>query len=170
MGSRQNHTVNHKENLHQPTELEQAARVKELALLRDRAYQYLTRREYSLYELRQKLKPKDQFEQLELLLKELIQQNAQSDQRFAKQLGRARVNSGKGSILLEQELNQHRIDPIIIESTMDDYAGEWKQLAENARVKKFGPDLPTDYKEWARQARFLQQRGFTVSDIPDYRG
>jgi regulatory protein len=149
--------------------LEQTSRVQDLVQLRNRAYKYLARREYSRNELLHKLKPFDQYGQVDQLLQELVQQNAQSDQRFAEQLGRTRVNAGKGSLVLEQELKQHKIDSAIIEAVMQDYDGEWRQLAEKARVKKFGPELPTDYKEWARQARFLQQRGFSPSDIPEYR-
>lgn len=150
-------------------DLEGSIRRKGYLLLRDKAYQYLARREYSQHELRQKLGRIDQFHQLEQLLQELIQLNAQSDLRFAEQLGRARADAGKGPMLLEQELKQHRLDPAIIESVMELYQGEWAERAEFARIKKFGTAPPADYKEWARQARFLQQRGFSVNDIPDYR-
>ena len=154
----------------QRSDLEQSATLQALTQLRNRAYTYLARREYSQLELRQKLEPHDRFAQVEKLLDELVQQNAQSDDRFAEQLGRTRVNAGKGPVLLEQELKQHRIDPEIIERVMKEYQGEWKRLAENARIKKFGPELPADYKDWARQARFLQQRGFSTRDIPEFRG
>lgn len=153
----------------QQTVLEQTSRLQDLVQLRNRAYKYLARREYSRSELRHKLKPFDRYDQTDQLLLELVQQNAQSDQRFAEQLGRVRVNAGKGSIMLEQELKQHHIDSAIIEAVMQAYDGEWKQLAEKVRVKKFGPEMPTDYREWTRQARFLQQRGFSTSDIPEYR-
>jgi regulatory protein len=150
-------------------DLEESIRRKGYLLLRDWAYQCLARREYSQHELRQKLGRIDQFHQVEQLLRELIQLNAQSDLRFAEQLGRARVNAGKGPVLLEQELKQHRLDPLIIDAVMQIYHDEWAQRAEKARVKKFGSAPPVDYKEWSRQARFLQQRGFSVSEIPDYR-
>jgi regulatory protein len=34
-----------------------------------------------------------------------------------------------------------------------------------ARRKRFGAELPGDMQERARQARFLQQRGFSMEDI-----
>lgn len=154
----------------QRSALEESAILQALTQLRNRAYTYLARREYSQLELRQKLEPHDQFEQIDQLLNELIQKNVQSDDRFAEQLGRTRVNAGKGPVLLKQELKQHRIDPEVIARVMEEYQGEWRRLAEHARVKKFGPELPADYKEWARQARFLQQRGFSARDIPEFRG
>ena len=155
--------------IEQMTVLDRESRLQDLVQLRNRAYKYLARREYSRWELKQKLQSFDRYDQVDLLLEELVQQNAQSDQRFAEQLGRARVSAGKGSIVLEQELKQHQIDPIIVELIMQTYDGEWRALAEKARKKKFGPEMPTDYKAWARQARFLQQRGFSTSDIPEYR-
>ncbi|HVJ29103.1 MAG TPA: RecX family transcriptional regulator [Gammaproteobacteria bacterium] len=33
------------------------------------------------------------------------------------------------------------------------------------RAKRFGPELPRDYAERARQARFLQYRGFDSAQI-----
>ena len=34
-----------------------------------------------------------------------------------------------------------------------------------ARARKFGPELPKDWKERSRQARFLQYRGFSTDHI-----
>ena len=38
-------------------------------------------------------------------------------------------------------------------------------LARAARARKFGPELPKDWKERSRQARFLQYRGFSTDHI-----
>ena len=38
-------------------------------------------------------------------------------------------------------------------------------LARAARARKFGPDLPKDWKERSKQARFLQYRGFSTDHI-----
>lgn len=37
---------------------------------------------------------------------------------------------------------------------------DWLKLAVEARVKKYGDDIPSTPKEKARQLRFLQYRGF----------
>ncbi len=42
---------------------------------------------------------------------------------------------------------------------------DWAALAETVRRKRFGPDLPADFQERAREARFLQGRGFRSEDI-----
>jgi len=149
--------------------LQDAVEKKALADLRNRAYGYLARREHSVHELRNKLQRFDEYSQVDTLLQDLREQNAQSDQRFAEQIGRVRVSAGKGPTVLEHELNQHRIDPAIIEEIMNAYEGKWAQLAEEVRCKKFGKPMPKDYKLWARQARFLQQRGFTANEIRSFK-
>ncbi|MEM7195912.1 MAG: hypothetical protein AAF402_13235, partial [Pseudomonadota bacterium] len=50
-----------------------------------------------------------------------------------------------------------------IDQVMLEFEDQWCSLAEEARVKKFGTELPVNYPDWARQARFLQQRGFESS-------
>ncbi len=149
-------------------ELEQIGQKKAYLKLQDKAYEYLARREHSQTELRRKLRRFDEFDHADQLIRDLIQKGAQSDQRFAEQLGRVRVGAGKGPVILEQELNKNRIDPVIIETVMDQYQGQWTVLAEQVRQKKFGESRPLEYREWARQARFLQQRGFTSREISGF--
>ena len=42
---------------------------------------------------------------------------------------------------------------------------DFVSLARAARARKFGPELPKDWKERSRQARFLQYRGFSTDHI-----
>ena len=42
---------------------------------------------------------------------------------------------------------------------------DFVSLARAARTRKFGPELPKDWKERSRQARFLQYRGFSTDHI-----
>lgn len=146
-------------------ELEQIALRKAFATLRDKAYGYLVRREHSASELREKLVRWDEHDLRDYLIEKLIEDGAQSDARFAEHLGRVRTGAGKGPRALQRELQQHLIDPDIIEEVMETYRNQWSALAEQARSRKFGAELPTDYKEWARQARFLQQRGFAAEHV-----
>ena len=53
-------------------------------------------------------------------------------------------------------------------ATMDkakDDGPDFIGLARAARARKFGPDIPKDWKERSRQARFLQYRGFSTDHI-----
>jgi len=135
------------------------------AVVKDKAYQLLARREYSVCEMRQKFKALAPSHICDRAIAELIDQGEQSDKRFAEMLGRSRFNAGKGPVKLEYELNQHRIDPVIIETIMDTYNELWVESANQVRLKKFGDKPPVNFSEWARQARFLQQRGFTSEHI-----
>jgi regulatory protein len=42
---------------------------------------------------------------------------------------------------------------------------DFPALAAAARARKFGARTPKDFKEKARQARFLHYRGFSADDI-----
>jgi len=150
------------------SEFEELAIKKQFLSLMDHAYQYLMRREHSEFELRQKLARWDEGEQIDRAIALLQERMAQSDLRYAEHLARVRFNSGKGPALLQKEFNQHRIDPLIVEEVMAEYDGQWSDLAINVREKKFGKAPPEDYKSWAKQARFLQQRGFSSSHIPGF--
>ena len=44
-------------------------------------------------------------------------------------------------------------------------APDFAALAKATRSRKFGPEIPKDRKERARQARFLQYRGFSNDHI-----
>jgi regulatory protein len=42
---------------------------------------------------------------------------------------------------------------------------DWRARAFEVRIRKFGPEAPEDWAERARQARFLQYRGFSSDHI-----
>jgi len=53
---------------------------------------------------------------------------------------------------------------------MAEYEPRWRACAARVRARKFGDAPPPDYKTWARQARFLQQRGFRSEHIEPFEG
>ena len=112
--------------------------------------------------------PAELSETLDRLLAELAAAGAQSDQRFAEHLGRWRFQSGRGPAKLRHELAEHRIAPELIEQVMAEYQPQWRDAAARVRRRKFGDAPPPDYKTWAKQARFLQQRGFTAEYIEPF--
>lgn len=139
-----------------------------IRLLKDKAYRLLARREYSAFELRQKLTNLAPAAICTEILDELIQQGMQSDTRFAEMLCRSRFNSGKGPVMLEHELSKHNIAADLIERAMAVYRGRWAESAAQVRMRKFGEKPPANFTEWAKQARFLQQRGFTSAHIGQF--
>jgi regulatory protein len=124
------------------------------------AMRMLVRREHSQLELRQKLQFKD-FDSalIASAINLLIEQNYQSDERFAEDFIIMRFNQGKGPIKISGELKQRGIE------YFDLSVFDWFALAQKIRVTKYGDDLPSDYKEIAKQKRFLQSRGFDFDQI-----
>ena len=47
----------------------------------------------------------------------------------------------------------------------EDKGVEWTAAARASRIRKFGPEVPVDRRERAKQARFLQYRGFSSDQI-----
>ncbi len=124
------------------------------------ALSLLAQREHSALELTKKLSVKGYaIEEIEIVLVQLVQNNYQSDERFANAFVLMRINQGKGSVLINQQLKQKGIENFDL-STIDFF-----ELASNVRIKKYGEQLPKNYKEKAKQQRFLQSRGFGFYEI-----
>lgn len=136
--------------------------------LTERAYQLLSRREYSVHELKTRFRDAGSEQQIYNVIEKLIATNAQSDKRYAEMICRARFNAGKGPVRILHDLNQNQIDPNLIEAAMAEYECLWQNRADDVRIRKFGERPPQTYQEWTRQARFLQQRGFQAAHIPDF--
>jgi regulatory protein len=53
----------------------------------------------------------------------------------------------------------------IIGAHLDDAGLEWHSIVREVRSKKFGEGMPVEFKEKAKQMRFLEYRGFTSEQI-----
>ena len=124
------------------------------------ALKMLMRREHSKLELSQKLQAKG-FDIVDVnsSISKLVQQNYQSDDRFSEGFILMRFNQGKGPVKIASELKMRGID------TFDLSIFDWFKLAKEIRQRKFGDASSLDYKEMAKQKRFLQSRGFNLDQI-----
>jgi regulatory protein len=130
------------------------------------AMDFLSRREHSAYELTQKLKQRDfDFDEVEAAIKLLQQDNLQSDSRFIESMVNYRVNAGFGPIKIKYELQQKGIRSELVDDYLSGLGIEWEQIMESQRSKKFGQEVPLDYKEKMKQARYLQNRGFSPESV-----
>lgn len=128
--------------------------------------QYLARREHSRSELHDKLLKKGCAEALaEETVKRLEQERLVSDDRFMESLIQARRNRGYGPLRIQKELQDKGVTAEAIERWLDVSGREWLEDIRRVQRKKFGARLPKSYPERARQARFLQYRGFTYDQI-----
>ena len=124
------------------------------------ALKMLMRREHSKLELSQKLQAKGfDIVDVKSSISKLVQQNYQSDDRFSEGFILMRFNQGKGPVKIASELKMRGID------TFDLSIFDWFKLAKEIRQRKFGDASSLDYKEMAKQKRFLQSRGFNLDQI-----
>jgi len=133
---------------------------------RSQAMNWLARREYSLAELRTKLAEREfTADVVEATVAALAADNLVSDERFAEALVAVRVRKGQGPVRISAELKRRGINRELIRLNVDEAGLEWNNLACEVRRKKFGAMMPADFKEKARQMRFLEYRGFTGEHI-----
>ncbi len=132
---------------------------------RNKAMDYLARREHCRAELAVKLLAKDYAkEEINETLDQLETDNLLSDERFAEAYLSTRVSLGFGPQKITNELMQKGVSDSLIQFALETCAPDWISLASQQQQKKFG-NLPVDFTDKAKQARFLQYRGFTFDQI-----
>ena len=140
--------------------------------LRNRALQYLARRDYGRAELRAKLLPhvevENDFEQaqpldLDALLDDLTVRGWLSEERAVSQFVHAK-RGRFGTQRIAYELRQKGIADNLIAETLPQLKATELEAARNVWQRKFGA-LPQDQKEKTKQFRFMQSRGFSMDVI-----
>lgn len=127
--------------------------------LRERALAFLTRREYAYQELQQKLRAyATEEDDIPALLEDFKQRGWLSDARFAEQIVHAR-RSRYGSLRVAHELREHGVADELIGKAVAEVEANELETARQVHGKKFA-GAPQTREEWAKQARFLQGRGF----------
>ena len=127
--------------------------------LRQQAIRLLARREHTRAELARKLAALGTEEEIDAVLNELQASQLQSDSRTTESYLRSNA-SRLGASRLRHQLKTRGVAPEMIEEQLAQAA--MPDEIERARAvwsRKFSA-APADAKEWARQARFLQSRGF----------
>lgn len=126
----------------------------------------LTRRDHSTLELFGKLNARHYAqEEITQTLRALAEQGLLNDSRFGESYVRQRVEKGFGPIKIRAELRTRGLDRQLIEQLLAGYAEQWPARTVAALRKRFGNDISVDQDMAARQARFLEARGFLTSDI-----
>lgn len=130
------------------------------------AVKLLATREHGRKELMGKLSRKGfSPDTLHSVLDRLEQEKFLSDERYVESYIHHRSNRGYGPVRIRKELQDKGVQDGVVRLALEGAQLDWFALARSAREKKFGDDLPGDWKEKARQARFLQYRGFTQDQI-----
>ena len=130
--------------------------------LRQRALEYLGKREYSYKELGQKLKPyldeNDDMDSITAILDDFKTREWLSDARFTEQMLHAR-RAKFGSSKIIHELREKGVESTLIEGVVEQLKETELASAKEIWQKKY-INAPENRDEWAKQARFLQSRGF----------
>jgi regulatory protein len=130
--------------------------------LRQKAIRLLARREHTRAELARRLAPHGTAEEIETVLNELARAGLQSDARFAASYLRSQAGR-LGTARLRQTLRTKGVAAELIAAQVIDLPDELERARAVWRKKYSTP--PADAREWARQARFLQGRGFATEII-----
>ena len=131
--------------------------------LRQQAIKLLARREHTRVELARKLAGLGTQEEIDAVLADMEASQLQSDDRTAENYLRSNA-SRLGASRLRHTLKTRGVAPELIEEQLAQ--ADLPEEIERARAawgRKFSA-APANPKEWARQARFMQSRGF-ASDI-----
>lgn len=128
---------------------------------RTAALRLLARREHSREELRHKLLKRgiDAVE-AKALLEHLENTQLLSDARFTESYIYARRARGFGPVRIRMELQARGVADSLIDEHLDERGEHWQDLLYTQYRKRYGDEPVHDRREYARRARFLQQRGF----------
>jgi len=126
------------------------------------ALRLLVRREHSARELRFKLERREiDVAVIDEVLAQLVDDGYLSDARFAEVFVRSRYERGVGPLRIRAELRERGVEDHLVEDAFRELAADWFDAARRQRDRRFGAAPPEDFRERARQMRFLQQRGFS---------
>ena len=130
------------------------------------AVRLLARREHSIEELRRKLLNKGYPpDTIEPVIQKLAGKRLVSDERFTSSFVHHHAQRGQGPVRIRAELRQQGIPDSQVEEALRSAAIDWVQQAREVRRRKFGATAPRSLGERAKQARFLQYRGFDAEQL-----
>ena len=128
------------------------------------AVELLARREHSRLELERKLATRGFPEAvIAPALDALEHSGVLVATRFTESFIRSRVAKGQGPARIRAELAERGVGDAAELLRGGDV--DWLAAARAVRRKRFGAEPPRDFRERAKQARFLQYRGFTADQV-----
>jgi regulatory protein len=125
----------------------------------------LARRDYCSFELTARLLSRGfEPDAVQAAVAELRERHYLDDDRYVRQFVEAHARRGLGPVRIRQELSELGLSSELTEHSLAQY-GDWPALARAVRARRFGAAVPRTWPDKARQARFLQYRGFSNDDI-----
>lgn len=125
----------------------------------------LARRDFASGELRERLAARGfSARAAAAAVAELIARGVVNDERYAQNYVSYHAGRGQGPIRIAADLRSQGLAPALIDAALDS-GPDWRALARATRRRRFGERAPESWREKARQARFLQYRGFSADHI-----
>jgi regulatory protein len=87
------------------------------------------------------------------------------DARYAEHFVAYHAERGQGPVRIAMELRQLGVAAEVVEGAVDERSPAWRERCAAARRRRFGAGAPAEWTERARQARFLQYRGFSADQV-----
>jgi len=134
------------------------------------AYRLLGRREYSVFELEQRMRQKwPGVDGLDLLADELLEalqeENLLSDERFVESFVRSRINRYQGPLKIKAALRDKGVSDSLISMELEAHSERWTSLAAEWLERQHTGPIDFDTKK--KLYRRLANRGFTHSQAMD---
>ena len=132
------------------------------------AYRLLGRREYSVFELDQRIQrkwPELDSTVIRDLLEALAEENLLSDERFTESFVRMAMQKHQGPLKVRAGLRAKGVADSLISRELDRHAGEWTDLA-GAWLERQHPG-PLDFDARKKFYRRLLSRGFSHDQAMD---
>jgi regulatory protein len=125
----------------------------------------LSRRDHACEDLRRKLLEKGYDAGVVApLLDALRAEKLLDDRRYTENFVAYHAARGQGPIRVRAELRRLGMEGNLVEEYLDAFP-DWIMQLRKAQQKKFGANLPSEFADMQRQARFLGYRGFTSAQI-----
>ena len=141
------------------------AKARDPGAARASAIALLARRDFASGELRQKLDSEGYDSAvIASVLADLAAERALDDARYAQNYVMYHSERGHGPLRITADLHALGVAEELIERALATVP-DWRALARDVRIRKFGAELPQDPTEKTRQARFLRYRGFSSDHI-----
>jgi regulatory protein len=138
----------------------------ELADLKRMALNWLSRRDYSEAQLKQRLaRQGGEAVDIANVILWCKSEGYLDQQRFIEMLVRSRVNKGYGLNYIVQECRQQHIEREQVQQCTAALNIDWFAQAQQQYQKKYGQTVVTEYKDKLKRMAYLQRRGFSSEQI-----
>jgi regulatory protein len=130
------------------------------------ALRLLNRRDYCAAELTTRLVERGTAEPTAAsVVADLGRERLVDDVRYAEHYVAWHASRGQGPLRIARELKELGVAGAMVEQAVDGTSAAWRERCQKLRRRRFSDEPPKEWKERARQARFLQYRGFTADQV-----